>query len=188
MDSHVPRLPVGLVVVLALVGALVLGPSARATQPECQVVNLPPKKTTYTSNEYGYPLGIAITEAAPGDTLEVVGTCHGSFYIYMDLTLQGRPSANHADTIDGEGSTAVLTVDSTAAVTVTNLTITGGESGPGIYNYGTVTLIDSTVSGNTAFTYGGGGIYYYGYPDSLKLTNSTVSGNTPDQILTVPPP
>ena len=53
----------------------------------------------------------------------------------------------------------------------------GGSSGGGICNFpnnGTVTLIDSTVSDNTAHV--GGGIWNNN--GTLTLTNSTVSGNT----------
>ena len=48
-------------------------------------------------------------------------------------------------------------------------------NGGGIYNGGTLTLTNSTVSGNTAWATRGGGIYNSG---TLTLTNSTVSGNT----------
>lgn len=46
----------------------------------------------------------------------------------------------------------------------------------GIHNNGTLTIEDSTISGNTASTVGGG-IYNSG---SLTITNSTVSGNSAD--------
>ncbi len=46
-----------------------------------------------------------------------------------------------------------------------------------IYNEGTLTLSNSTVSGNTALFNGGGGIDNLG---TLTLTNSTVSGNRAD--------
>ena len=49
-------------------------------------MNLPPKHHEYNSNSYTDPLGTAIAEAAPGDTLQVIGTCHGSHTITNDLT------------------------------------------------------------------------------------------------------
>ena len=54
-----------------------------------------------------------------------------------------------------------------------------GSSGGGIYNAGTLSLIDSTVSGNTA-NGGGGGIFNISSnpSNSVSLIDSTVSGNT----------
>lgn len=48
------------------------------------------------------------------------------------------------------------------------------KGGGGIYNAGTLSLIDSTVSGNTARGGSGGGIYSLGM---LMLTNTTVANN-----------
>lgn len=63
-------------------------------------------------------------------------------------------------------------------VTINNSTISGNStqngSGGGIVNGGTMTLNNSTVSGNSAGN-GGGGIYNSG---TLMLNNSTVSGNS----------
>ncbi len=68
-------------------------------------------------------------------------------------------------------------------VTVTNSTLSGNKAyvGGGIYNYGTLTVMDSTLSGNSG-GFGissGGGIYNDG--GTLTLTNSTLSGNIADQ-------
>jgi filamentous hemagglutinin family protein len=62
-------------------------------------------------------------------------------------------------------------------VTLTNSTVSGNTStnnGGGIFSNGALTLTNSTVSGNTAVNFGGG-ILGSG---SVTLTNSTVSGNT----------
>ncbi|MBO7726741.1 MAG: hypothetical protein J6S40_09790, partial [Thermoguttaceae bacterium] len=61
-------------------------------------------------------------------------------------------------------------------LTITNSTISGNTAGwgGGIYNYGTLTIMNSTISGNTA-SYYGGGIFNRG---TLTITNSTISGNT----------
>ena len=65
-------------------------------------------------------------------------------------------------------------------LTATNSTVTGnaaGEDGGGIFNdAGTLTLINSIVSGNNAGVDGGGILNNPG--GTLTLTNSTVSGNT----------
>jgi hypothetical protein len=72
----------------------------------------------------------------------------------------------------------IMRIDSSANVTVRGVTITGGRDpspslGGGIRNDGTLTLIQVTVSGNTA-TFGGG-IYNTG---TLTLSQATVSSNT----------
>ncbi|HEY2396948.1 MAG TPA: choice-of-anchor Q domain-containing protein [Rudaea sp.] len=51
----------------------------------------------------------------------------------------------------------------------------GDEEGGGIFNYGSLHISYSTLSGNTATKLGGGGIYSSG---ELTLEHSTVSGNT----------
>jgi hypothetical protein len=68
-----------------------------------------------------------------------------------------------------------LTIDF-ATVNISGLTMRNGEraQGGGIYKTGTLTLINSTVSGNAASQ--GGGIY--NGSGTLTLTNSTVSGNS----------
>jgi hypothetical protein len=65
-------------------------------------------------------------------------------------------------------------------LTLTNSTVSGNSAGQGggIDNYGTLTLIHSTVSGNSAAV-GGGGIFNLG---TVTLTNSTVSGNTAEGV------
>ena len=89
-----------------------------------------------------------------------------------------EPAAGVADpTLDGGGTRTVLTVDSGVYLDVSGVTITGGSSpgfGGGIDNGGSsVSITDSTISGNTAAA--AGGIYTGG---SLSITDSTVSGNT----------
>ena len=57
-------------------------------------------------------------------------------------------------------------------VSINNCTITGNTGG-GIYNAGTLTITDSTITGNTCGS--GGGIYNTG---TLTITDSTISNNT----------
>jgi len=77
-------------------------------------------------------------------------------------------------TIDGNASASVLGIQS-GTVSLTDLTISGGNAstGGGITNSGTLSLTNCTVSGNSANT--GGGIYNQG---TLTLSNDTLSGNT----------
>jgi parallel beta-helix repeat protein len=71
-------------------------------------------------------------------------------------------------------------------VTIIGSTISGNSAkydGGGIYNGGTATITGSTILGNKVeYTYGrGGGIFSSGnayIPSTLKVTSSTISGNT----------
>ena len=79
-----------------------------------------------------------------------------------------------------------------ATLTLVNSTVSdnfeggdgGGPFGGGILNYGEMTIINSTVSGNTVetFTPEGGGVSGGGIANSgwMSLINSTVSGNSAD--------
>jgi hypothetical protein len=83
-----------------------------------------------------------------------------------------------------QGATAfsVFTVDAVARVSISDLTITGGQNdgtagssgnGGGIANYGTLVLSNSTLAANSAIN--GGGIYDAG---DLTITNSTIGDYT----------
>jgi hypothetical protein len=68
-------------------------------------------------------------------------------------------------------------------LTVSNSTVSGNFafSGGGIYNTGGATVSGCILSGNNAWGGGnGGGIYNDGYP--LTVSHSTFSSNTPDNI------
>ncbi len=100
------------------------------------------------------------------------------------MTISGLTIRNgHDDTtgggIDNEGGSTVNITN----CTVSGNTAGGGEIsgfGGGIYNSGTLTIVNSTVSGNTTIgiSGGGGGIVNSG---TLTIVNSTVSGNTATQ-------
>jgi uncharacterized repeat protein (TIGR01451 family) len=125
----------------------------------------------------------ALVSASDGDTLAIQGTCKGVFEIAHSLTFAGNGGA----TLDGQGAGTVLTIDAGTTVAVNNLAITGGHTDTannsaagGIQNFGTLTLTNSTVYGNTAtvpqFRNGVGGIFNQG--GSLTLVNSAVRGNS----------
>ncbi len=80
-------------------------------------------------------------------------------------------------TVSGGGQNRVFQVDTGVTATISGLTITGGggtaDRGGGLLNLGTVTLMNCTVSGNTA-SQNGGGLANYG---TATLTSCTVSGN-----------
>jgi hypothetical protein len=78
------------------------------------------------------------------------------------------------------GNNASRVINSAGPLTLNGVTIIGGNTaaafGGAVYVGGSATLINSTVSGNTATTVGGvGGMFVNA---GMTLTNSTVSGNT----------
>jgi len=70
-------------------------------------------------------------------------------------------------------------INTNGNLTVINSTISGNTApinfGGGIYSNGNLTLVGSTITGNTAGTTGGG-MYLSG--GTVAITNSTISGNT----------
>ena len=74
-------------------------------------------------------------------------------------------------------------ISNAGTLTLTNSTVSGNYSsgGGGIYDAGTLTIINSTVSENFS-AFGGGGIYING-GGTLTLTDSTVSGNVAYYLL-----
>ncbi len=90
--------------------------------------------------------------------------------------------------VSGNNTSRVFFVNSGANLTLNNLTVTRGNGtgttdtrfngfGGGIVIRGTLTMTNSTVSGNSASQ--GGGIYNQG---TLTVTNSTISGNSAQGI------
>jgi hypothetical protein len=100
-------------------------------------------------------------------------TMDGSVTLVSELPLI---SVDLADlTIALENAIESAIVDHGGSLTLRNVFVSGGNNdfGGGIRNDGTLTITDSTISGNTA-TYEGGGIYNLG---KLTLKDSTVSDN-----------
>jgi predicted outer membrane repeat protein len=173
---------------LAVLGAVYSVPLAAAAQPKCLVVN------ARSGQSYG-TLQEAVVAASAEDALKVKGTCYGTTRISKNLTIVGKRGYGSGQaTLDGAKAGSVVTVERGVTVAITRLTITGGSGSPepytssivggGITNFGSLTLTDSTVSGNAAFedTGGGkgGGIFNggeYSPAASLTITDSTVSGN-----------
>ncbi|HWE63310.1 MAG TPA: choice-of-anchor Q domain-containing protein, partial [Chloroflexota bacterium] len=116
-------------------------------------------------------VGGVITFSCGGGPVTIPLTSH--LTISANTTLDGT---GQQVTIHGPGP--VVTVRSGIVFTALGLTITGGAAtfGGGIRNNGgTVTLINSTLSGNTANGPGGGGMYTSS--GTVTLINSTISGN-----------
>jgi hypothetical protein len=79
-------------------------------------------------------------------------------------------------TIKGNGQSVVFEVANGVTATLSGLTITNGNGrkGGALYNTGTVTLTDCTISGNSA-DYGAGVDNYAG---TATLTDCTITGNS----------
>ena len=123
-------------------------------------------------------IGHAISLASSGDSIKVAAATYTeNLTIGFSLTITG--SAASTTIIDGGGVNTVVTIsNSSAHVTLSNVTIRKGlaPSGAGITNSGTLTITNSTLSGNLANGSPalGGGIANSG---TLTITNSTLSGN-----------
>ena len=131
-------------------------------------------------------IGHAISLASSGDSIMVAAaTYYENLTIGINLNLVGS-GANTA-IIDGGSRGTVLTISSaTAYVTLSRFTVQNGRArfGAGIFNSGTLKIINSTVRNNmvsppsTCFfgcNASGGGIYNNG---TLTISNSTVGANT----------
>jgi hypothetical protein len=122
----------------------------------------------------------ALFIATSGATIEVSGTIDDHVTISKAVTITGADApAGSPAVLDGTDSGGVIYIDASVAVTLDDLTIENGSGNTigGIDNAGgTVTLNDSTVSGNSS-NYYGAGIYNYS-AGTMKIFDSTISGNT----------
>jgi hypothetical protein len=124
-------------------------------------------------------IGHAISLASSADSIMVAAATYTeNLTIGFNLTLKG--SSATTTIIDGGGVNTVVTISNTKAlVSLSNVTIRDGHArvGGGIYNNGTLTVSNSTLSKNSVLgpVGSGGGIQNNG---TLTINNSTFRGNT----------
>lgn len=127
------------------------------------------------------------------DTAGVFGSAQtitltlGELSVSKNVTINAPDAAVNHVTVSGGGVTRVFKINAGKTVTLRDFTITNGlasgvfpaNAGGGIYNdHGTLTLLNDTISGNTADF--GGGVYNNGATSgsaSLTIINTTLSGN-----------
>jgi len=167
--------------VLALLGAALLASVPPASAAACSVQNVRTGAITDT-------LQVAVDASEKGDTLLIQGTCIGRTAIRdKALHLKGVPTtAQPTPTLDGDGATSVLAIDSSRVVVLRNLTVTHGRGRYGggirVVGGGALSLKGHTsVFGNTSGG-SGGGIYIKkgssAHSGTLTLNDSSsVTGN-----------
>jgi hypothetical protein len=177
--THHAFLPAVLVVLLTLIIMPSSSVSAADFNPGCNVAQLVADLATAGSN-------------GQADTINLTAGCTYT----LTSTLVVNADSGNLLTINGNGATLsgndarlVLRVNPDAVVTINNVIISDGRNVPGdggaIENYSaTLTLNNSTISGNTAgtgsvntFSQGGAVMNSYGI---LTLNNSTISENSLD--------
>ena len=101
------------------------------------------------------------------------GTGNTNLTITKNMNITGQ--SQQGTIINGTDTNWIFNIQSGITVTITNLTITNSTSDDGgaIYNYGTLTITNSTLTGNTAKNLGGA-IFNVG---NLTVTNSTFTDN-----------
>jgi hypothetical protein len=124
-------------------------------------------------------IGHAISLAHSGDSIMVAAATYTE-NLTIGLSLKVIGSGASTTIIDGGGSNTFKSVVATsfgADVTLSKLTIRNGfafmGAGGGIVNQGTLTINNSTISGNYANA--GSGIYTFS--SAMTINNSTISGN-----------
>jgi hypothetical protein len=120
-------------------------------------------------------IGHAISLASSGDSIMVAAATYTE-NLTIGLSVNVIGSGASTTIIDANGGSVVTVSVVTANVTLSNLTIRGGNAfkGGGILNNGALTINNSTITGNSALSWGGG-IFNSG---TLRVMASTLSGNT----------
>jgi hypothetical protein len=122
----------------------------------------------------------ALTQANPGDTIEVSGTIDDNPTVNIPVTITQMPNASPAAVDGGNNGSTITVFGKNMTVSLIGLTIENGQAnqGGGVDNAGgsTVIITDSTISGNTASAGSeGGGIFNNG---TATISDSTITGNS----------
>ncbi len=137
----------------------------------------------------------ALDASSTGDTILIPPNDYkltgGALSVNKGVTVKGTPIDSPATTIvDGQGNGGVFSVNApgTTPVTIEGLTVTGGmePNGGGIDALTPLTLVNDSVTGNTA-EFNGGGIYAQiqppgqpAGPPPLTVVSSLIAGNRVD--------
>ena len=150
----------------------------------CESGECDPITSIFPCTEQGIRDAIAAGGGPHGfecDGAEVV-TSTAEIVIDNDVILDGRDRL----TVDGNDDHRLFSVPTGVEAELRRFTVTGGFSpgdldgtGGGIANEGTLTLTNSTVSGNSAGEAASGGIWNGG---TMTISNSTVSGNSAGDV------
>ena len=124
----------------------------------------------------------AIADATAGDTIIFADGLSGSTITLSSALVIGTNISIDASnlttpiTLSGNSLVRVMLVNAGVTTSITGLNIVNGYTtvgGAGIYNNGTLTITDCTISDNAAGTLGGG----IANNGTMVLVDSTVSGN-----------
>jgi CSLREA domain-containing protein len=106
----------------------------------------------------------------------------GQLTITDHLTIDGPGPGAANMTISGNNASRVLQVAGGTTLDLKDVTVADGAgvgTGAGIFNAGgTLTVTDTTFSGNAAGAVGSGGGAIFSFDGTLTVTNSTFSGNS----------
>jgi len=168
-------------VVVALFLALAFSPvgavhAAGLSVTNCNATGAGSLVDTITTANTNADASNTITFAQDCSTTPILFTSRQT--VSRTLTIDGT---GHQVTIDGGGTTGLFGVNNGVTFAVNALTLTGGNAGNGVGGAisnligGTVTVTNSTLSGNSSNS--GGGIFNQS-GGTVTVTNSTLSGNS----------
>ena len=137
-----------------------------------------------STNTLRWAIGMANTADSPTSIDIELGTAPATITLdlgQLELSNTAQPvtiydgAGQGPVSINGNNESRVFDVDANVAATLSDWTIAGGSTqanGGGLFNAGTLTLLDCTISGNSALT--GAGIYN---SRTATLSACTISGN-----------
>ncbi len=119
--------------------------------------------------------------ASPGNTIDLSSALPS---LSTNMVVNGPGSSIltvQRSTAGGTPAFRILAINSGSNVSLSGLTISNGQlsdRGAGISNYGNLTILNCTISGNTEVTGGWGGGIYNDRVATLNVTDSIIIGNS----------